>query len=315
MPYVNKSLLNRHNIDSLILASMSKKSIEYKAFGPLLDNSHERLVSCNSIFQIASISKLLTSCIVLRLHKQCLIDLYCPYQVCSESDPRCFTLSELLQHRSGIVNDMGYSGFSANDSIRQLPDPLEIELNKHYHSECCSTYHYCGINYRAIQRILENQLNVSFEDLLCEMICIPLQMYNTTSSVSKLDQALTIHGFNQYGKVLDGGWNLFTGCEAAAGIWSSASDLCKLVKALLKSSIDSERDFFDITWRDLVNTKLSGNYRYGCFVESTISSLRIGHSGRNPGYQSMLWFNPRNHTGEVTLGNDDKSPLRIFRES
>lgn len=306
MPVLYKCLSGSYESKCFIQASINDQAVEYLPYGVFNVDSSTHSVSPNSIFQIGSISKLLTSCIVFCLSKKGFIDLNYPYQVCNASDPRRFTLSELMQHRSGIINHMGYSGFSRNDASNHLPDSLEIELRSHYHSGYQSIYHYCGINYRAIQRILEAQLQTSFEDLLCEMICRPLGLINTTSSVIKLDSELTIDGCDQYGNKLEGGWNLFTGCEAAAGIWSSASDLSKLMNALLKSTNESESSLFNMTWRDLVNTKLSGRYRFGCFVINTQSCLRLGHSGRNPGYQSIFWFNPRRKTGVVALWNDDQ---------
>lgn len=311
MLILDKSLLRSYELNCFIQASLHNQVVEYLPYGVLIGDSSVQPVSSDSIFQIGSISKLLTSCIVFCLCKKGLIDLHYPYQVCDASDPRSFTLCELMQHRSGIVNHIGYSGFNINDSSKQLPESLETELRNHYYSGYQSIYHYCGINYRAIQRILEVQLKTPFEDLLCEMICEPLKLIHTTSCVSKLDRALTIEGCDQHGNKLEGGWNLFTGCEAAAGIWSSASDLCQLMKALLKSTKESESSSFNTTWRDLVNTKQSGRYRFGCFVINAQSCLRLGHSGRNPGYQSIFWFNPRNKVGVVTLWNDDRINSQI----
>lgn len=306
---LDKKLLDSCGVNCFIQASIYEKVVDYTPYAALRYDSFVHTVSPDSIFQICSVSKLLTACIVVSLSKKGLVDLHSRYQVFNSSELRGFSLYELLLHRSGIIGPSGYPGVENICLSTQLLSPLLTEISEYYSPKHQSVYHYCGINYRLIQRILEEYVEASFEDLLWEFICKPLGLSKTTSSLSKLDRQFCIKGSDQSGMDLPGGFNLFTDCEAAAGIWSSASDLSKLMIALLKSEKESDRSSFNVTWRDLINTHTSGHYRFGCILDKNLP-LKLGHSGRNPGFQSRFWFNPCNRSGVVLLWNNDKpSPL------
>ena len=306
---LNEKSLSSCDVNCFVQALIYDQGVEYMPYGILIDDSFLRPVSPDSTFQIGSLSKLLTACIVLSLSKKGLVDLHKRYQVFNSTELRGFSLYELLLHRSGIIGPSGYTGVVNIGSSAQLHSTLLAEISEYYSPKHQSIYHYCGINYRLIQRILQEYVEASFEDLLLEFICKPLDLGKTTSSLSKLDRQFCIKGSDQSGMDLPGGFNLFTDCESAAGIWSSASDLSKLMMALLKSKKESDRSSFNVTWRDLINTHTSGHYRFGCILDKNLP-LKIGHSGRNPGYQSRFWFNPCNRTGIVLLWNNDRqSPL------
>ena len=306
---LDEKLLSSCDINCFIQASIHEQAVEYMPYGVLIDDSFVRPVSPDSIFQIGSVSKLLTACIVVSLSKKGLVDLHSRYYFFNSLELRGFSLHELLLHRSGIIGPSGYPGVENISLSAQLLSPLLTELSEYYSPKHQSVYHYCGINYRAIQRILEENVEASFEDLLWEFICKPLGLSQTTTSLSKFDRQFWIKGSDENGMYLPGGFNLFTDCEAAAGIWSSASDLSKLMIALLKSEKEIDQSSFNITWRDLINTRTSGHYRFGCILDNNFP-LKLGHSGRNPGFQSRFWFNPRNRAGVVLLWNNDKpNPL------
>ena len=306
---LNEKSLSSCDVHCFVQALIHEQAVDYIPYGALIDDSLVHPVSPDSIFQICSVSKLLTACIVVSLSKSGLVDLHRRYQVFNTTALRGFSLYELLLHRSGIIGPSGYPGVENIGLSTQPLSTLLTEISEYYSPKHQSIYHYCGINYRLIQRILEEYVKASFEDLLWEFICKPLDLSQTTSSLSKLDRQFCIKGSDQSGMDLPGGFNLFTDCEAAAGIWSSASDLSKLMIALLKSEKESDRSSFNITWRDLINTHTSDHYRFGCILNKN-SPLKIGHSGRNPGFQSRFWFNPCNRSGVVLLWNDDKpSPL------
>ena len=89
-------------------------------------------------------------------------------------------------------------------------------------------------------------------------------------------------------------------------------DLGNLMSYLLEEKTRKESGHdSSISWTNLVNTVPGGRYRNGCFVIETEEKLKIGHTGRNPGYQACLWLNPKEMAGVATLWNSDKSSRHI----
>ena len=269
-------------------------------------------LSVDSPFQIGSLSKLLTACVVLQLCKLDFLDLHSPYPISASDQSICFTLDELLRHRSGVFGPHGYMGSRLGaDSEQSFPD-LELEIRDYFNSNYKTRYHYSGINYRAIQFILESQLGQAYRDLLMIHLCEPLGLLNTSSTFTDFNQLHLVRGFDQHQMMIPDGWHSFVGIEAAAGIWSSLYDLSKLMSALL---LHKDRPVtmgcFHVSWRDLINTHFPEQYRYGCIVSSKLSFTKIGHTGRNPGFQSIFWLIPCLRKGVITLWNSDKVDTQI----
>tara|TARA_B100000482_G_scaffold126440_1_gene91627 strand:+ start:332 stop:1300 length:969 start_codon:yes stop_codon:yes gene_type:complete len=304
-------LVNQTTVDSLahgiVLEDRSSSWIYKKRSSEM--NSE---LSVDSPFQIGSLSKLLTACVVLQLCKLGFLDLYSLYPISASDQSICFTLDELLRHRSGILGPQGYLGFRLGEDSQQSFPELEVEIRENFNGNYKTRYHYSGINYRAIQFILESQLGQTYRDLLKIHLCEPLGLFNTSSSFADFNQLHLVKGFDQHQTMIPDGWHSFVGIEAAAGIWSSLFDLSKLMSELLLHKEGSvTMDGFHVSWRDLINTHCAEPYRYGCFVSKSSSLIKIGHSGRNPGFQSLFWFTPALRKGVITLWNTDQFDKQI----
>ena len=64
---LDEKLLSSCDINCFIQASIHEQAVEYMPYGVLIDDSFVRPVSPDSIFQMVSVSKLLSSCIVVSL--------------------------------------------------------------------------------------------------------------------------------------------------------------------------------------------------------------------------------------------------------
>ena len=304
-------LVNQTTVDSLahgIVLEDRFSSWIYKKRSSEMNSE----LSVDSSFQIGSLSKLLTACVVLQLCKMGFLDLYSLYPISASDQSICFSLDELLRHRSGILGPQGYLGFRLSEDTQQSFPELEVEIREYLNSNYKTRYHYSGINYRAIQFILESQLGQTYRDLLKIHLCEPLGLFNTSSTFTDFNQLHLVKGFDQHQMMIPEGWHSFVGIEAAAGIWSSLYDLSKLMSALLLHKEGPvTMDGFHVSWRDLINTHFPEQYRYGCIVSNNLSFTKIGHTGRNPGFQSIFWFIPALRKGVITLWNSDKVDSQI----
>ena len=135
-------------------------------------------VNEHTVFQVASVSKWITSFGVLKLVEQGKLDLDTPIDDYltrwhlpeSEFDNRKVTIRRLLSHSSGLVDDLGYSGFTPD----QTPQTIEASLTKAadgFYSEGIarvgfepgSQYMYSGAGYTILQLLIEEVSGQSFQ--------------------------------------------------------------------------------------------------------------------------------------------------------
>ena len=272
-------------------------------------------VTIRTPFQIGSVSKLLTACIVLILEKKGVLSLQ---TTISDAFGNCWgecsgiALCELLTHRSGIRGANGYKGVCSIMSSDEAFGTIENEIRLSYKDIYRGLYAYCGTNFRIIQAILEKLVGCEFEEILQRFLCEPLEMKATSADVRKLVEYEPVKGYSIHEGLMKSRWNHFPGCEAAAGIWASVEDLGNLMSYLLEDKMVGESGSnHDISWKDLVSTMPTGRYRNGCFVVETMESLKVGHTGRNPGYQASFWLKPKERTAAATLWNSDRPNKHI----
>ena len=148
-------------------------------------------------FQIGSVSKLLTACIVLILEKQGIVSLQMTVSdVLGDLWGECsgITLGELITHRSGIRGETGYRGVHLMLSSDEAFGTIEYEIRSNYKDRYRGKYFYCGINFRIVQAMLEKVVGWGFEETLQRYLCEPLEMKATSADVRKLAEYGPVQG-------------------------------------------------------------------------------------------------------------------------
>lgn len=247
-------------------------------------------ITAQTLFPLASVSKFISACLVVALAKQKLIDLHQPLHWLDDQAgfEITLTLAQLLSQRSGFSKSVGFEGLHpGKDSL-----PSEIDSSV----LCYSTYNplainrfcYSGCHFWLLQKILESELGQPYEQLLQRWLCQPLALQQTTSHApsSTLDNVALGHDLR--GRVLDGGWRLFAGVEAAAGLWTSPADLDRLLTGLLRASTACDAEAAPLLLQDLLMDGQADGYHLGVNVVRTSLGIRLSHWGINPGYQAAL---------------------------
>ena len=128
-------------------------------------------------------------------------------------------------------------------------------------------------------------------------------MTQTTCTVSSSCLGVA-SGHDCFTQPLAGGWHQFPDCEAAAGIWSSAEDLSRLIEHLLSPSVDCGL-CPRLRWNDLVVDEKKFGYHYGLIRRKYKSRVLYSHSGINPGYQSYVHIEPDRGKAFLLLSNKE----------
>jgi CubicO group peptidase (beta-lactamase class C family) len=170
-----------------------------------------------------------------------------------------------------------------------------------------SAYHYSGGGYEIAEALMQDATGKPFPQLMRELVLDPMAM--TDSSFDQPPNAALMaratSGHFGDGKELPGRFHLFPE-HAAAGLWSTPTDLAKLLVQLAHtwqgfSSIFLHRR----TLQEMLTPQNGGPYGLGAAVAGDGASLVLMKRGQNIGYQGYLILYPATGQGMVVMTNSD----------
>ena len=170
-----------------------------------------------------------------------------------------------------------------------------------------SAYHYSGGGYEIAEALMQDATGKPFPQLMRDLVLDPMGM--TDSSFDQPpDAALTARATSGHfgdGKELPGRFRLFPE-HAAAGLWSTPTDLAKLLVQLAHtwqgfSSIFLHRR----TLQEMLTPQNGGPCGLGAAVAGDGASLVLMKRGQNIGYQGYLILYPATGQGLVVMTNSD----------
>jgi CubicO group peptidase (beta-lactamase class C family) len=229
---------------------------------------------------------------------------------------RPVTLRGLLSHGAGLSVHGFYPGYQPG---APLPTNIQIlngqppAVNQPVRVEIApgSAWRYSGGGYQVVQQLLTEDMRTDFPTLMSNLVFQPLGMNRSSFEQFPLAGAPTgsAVGHGRDGTALPGGWGLMPEM-AAAGLWSTASDLARLTIALQRSWRGQNRRFLSATTTHEMFRRQIGNWGLGFELQGQGRALRFRHFGDNPGYKAVIIGYPETGQGAVILTNGDRgSPL------
>ncbi|MEY8021637.1 serine hydrolase domain-containing protein [Muriicola sp. SD30] len=218
----------------------------------------------NSLFKIASISKLYDAVAVTKLVSDGRLSLdktiadYLPELVGRIENADKITLRLMIQHRSGIPNFTDAPNFWEAPT-ETYEEGLALILDKPANFEPGEDYEYCNTNYLLINKIMDDELGYGNFRFIQEEILTPLNLTNTYASLSEVNVADVMSGYH-VGYPYDLKTNDY-------GMHATAEDVGTFLRALNDGSLfePGEQEIY------------SSIYEYE-------------HSGWVPGYQSFAKY-------------------------
>jgi len=228
------------------------------------DRENKIPADSQSLFKIASISKLYTAVSIAKLAKANELSLddtladYFPELVDRIENAETITLKMMVQHRSGIPNftdnpayweDEQENGKRALDFALDLPASFKPDKG----------YEYSNTNYLLLRRIIDKVLGYSHEQYIKETILRPLNLNNTFFSLKEVNLDDVMSGY-------------YVGIDKdfktnENGMLATAEDVGTFLRALNDGSVfnEGERDIY-------------------------ASIYEFEHGGLVPGYQSLAEY-------------------------
>lgn len=338
---LNYAQLSNKQIDALVKRTMETFEVPGIAVAVLKDGKviHSEgygtrslksggKVDENTLFGVASNTKAVTAAALAQLIDEGKLEwdtkvtniipefkLYDPY-VTSE-----FTVRDLLTHRSGL-------GLGAGDLMvfpaSNVTTTEELIHNLRYLkpvSSFRSKYDYDNLLYIVAGEVVARVSDMTYEDYVEENILKPLKMDNTAMSWHEIeDRSNVIDGHAPVnGELVPVGLSFTEAANAAAGIYSSITDMSKWVQAQLNEGrygeglqqrLFSEKEHREMwTPQTLIRTG-KGNYNthfkaygLGWNLSDVNGYLQVTHTGGLLGIVSQVIMIPELELGIIVLTN------------
>ena len=285
-------------------------------------------VTTGTLFQAASISKPVTALGTLRLVEKGILDLDAPvndklvsWKVPENefSEKEKVTLRRLLTHSAGLT----VSGFPGYAPSEQIPTPVQVlDGEKPANTPPVridmipgSAWRYSGGGFVVTQLLVADVSGRSFQEYMQATVLVPLGMDHSTFEQplppEKADQAVSGHRVN--GEVVQGRWHVYPEL-AAAGLWTTPSDLCRFAIELQKSVAGESNKIISQEMAVKMLAPGIGNWGLGVGLGESMEAEKrsFSHGGGNKGFICMLFAFVNKGQGAVMMTNSDGGNELVF---
>ena len=285
----------------------------FTAYGKLGKES-EQPIDKNSLFEIASITKILTSNLIAqavaenKIKLDDCIDNYLPKVYVLHQDLRNkIKISDLASHQSGLP-DIDFGKLIALNSQQPVStvnqETLTNLINNCSELKDYGTYRYSTIGYTLLGQILEQAYGKPYDKIISNKIIKPLQLQNTLTKDFNLKNTTIGHnpegGIQEFFK-----WNV----TAPAGlIKSDAEDMVKYLKAVLtkgnpiyEAALLTEKPYYKDEKREM---------GLGLGMMTDDQNTIYSKSGDSMGQSSIICYNRAKNWGIIILLNQRNSKMR-----
>jgi CubicO group peptidase (beta-lactamase class C family) len=316
------AVMKAHGVPGASVAVLRDFEIEWaNGFGVArLDGG--RPVDTLTVFQAASISKAVTALAVLRLVAQGRLDLdqdvntyLTSWKVPTNEHTRGtpLTLRHILSHTGGLTVG-GFAGYAAGAALPTVPQLLDGMPPANHEAVRVVTvpgtrFEYSGGGTTIAQLVLSDQLSLPFPEVMRRLVLEPVGMrFSTFEQPLPADLAPFASAGHEGGKAVAGGSHTYPEM-AAAGLWTTASDLARFVVAIQRSRLGLRGAVLPKDLADQMTAPVlpdSFGLGFERFPKDEAERPLFGHTGGNKGYRSWLLASRDTGDGIVVLTNADR---------
>lgn len=220
----------------------------------------------------------------------------------------------MLSHQSGIIDpEDSFIEPNSNEGIPSMVGLLngktpycKVPIQVKYEPE--SDFQYSDAGYCIIQLLIEDVTSKPFENIIDELIFQPLNMHNSTLTMSISDEKVNNFscGHNKGGELVDGKYTIYP-YPAASGLWTTSSDLSILIIELINSLKGKSKIGLSVRKaKEIIASQGRKEWTgLGIFLDNSKGELEISSLGWCVGYQCMMVAYPYLETGLVIMTNTD----------
>lgn len=271
-----------------------------------------------TLFQAASISKPVTAMAALKMVEDGKLALdrdinsYTTFwKLPKDIDNSPVTLRQLLSHTGGTTVS-GYAGYAAGQAVPQLVQILNgaapaNSRGVHVSTRPGSVWRYSGGGYSVVQYVMTQKSPEGFPALLESTVLKPVGMHDSSFeqplSAARLARAALPH--DRQGKPVAGGPHTYPEL-AAAGLWTTPSDLARFAIELRRSAAGQANHVLSQTMANLMLNPVLDGYSLGLRMSGDGQAQSFSHGGSNEGYRNRLIAYTERGDGLVIMSNGER---------
>jgi len=315
--------MEHYNVAGLTIGLINNGQLSMTECFGVLEEGTQNEVNSNSLFSACSMSKFLTSVLVMKLTEQGIFDLdedvnkrLTSWKVPDNdlTKHEKVTLRKLLSHQSGIIDpEDSFIELNSNEDIPFMVELLEgrtpyctdsIEVKY----EPGSDFQYSDAGFCIIQQLIEDVTGKPFKELMHELIFGPLKMENSTLETEILEAKSGGFscGHKSDGKIVDVRYPIYP-YPAASGLWTNPTDLATLVIELMDAlKGESKIGLSTSKAKEIINPQGCKEWSgLGLFLDDSEQNIEVSSLGWGVGFQCMMVAYPYLGKGAVIMINTD----------
>ncbi len=319
--------MRHYNVPGVSVAVIDEGRLAWATAYGFKEAGGQEPVTPETLFQAASISKPATAMGALRLVDQGALDLDAPVndKLVSWQIPESefsanekVTLRRLLTHSAGLT----VSGFPGYAVSAPVPTPVQVLDGTGSANTPAvrvdiipgAQWRYSGGGFVVAQVLMADVSGRTFSDYMKTTVLDPLGMNHSTFEqplpLDKAAQAASGHQAN--GEAVPGKWHVYPEL-AAAGLWTTPSDLCRLAIELQKSVAGESNQVLTRETADRMLSPGIGRWGLGIGLGSATEAQKqtFSHGGGNKGFTCMLFAYVHQGQGAVVMTNSDNGSALV----
>ncbi|NOU58496.1 class A beta-lactamase-related serine hydrolase [Marinifilum sp. JC070] len=305
--------MNQYNIPGLSIGIIKNDSIIYSKGYGIRSIKNRGLVTENTVFHTASISKLFTAVAIMKLAEQNalriddkLVDIL-PDLLYNDKRVKEISIKNLLNHTSGLPDIGNYHWENYNQSDNSLKEYV-LGLSLQLESEPNTEYHYSNLGYDILGHVIEKASGTSFDDFMKKHILNPSGMHQSDFRHFKIADSLQTAPHSKHwlsGNVYTRKTYPYTREHAASSTLNSSSkELSKWMISFLQllENPKNGKNYAAMLAPSFESYPYMG---LGFQLGKINAKNTIGHYGGDKGFRSYLLMIPEEKIGLVVLANCD----------
>jgi len=318
-----KERMKFYHVNGVSIAVIKDYKIEWaRGFG-WADSAAQYPVTTSTLFQAGSMSKSLNGVGILKLAQEEKLNVEedinkylttwkFPYD--SLSHGKKITVANLLSHTAGL-NVHGFPGYEKGDTI---PTLLQILNGEHPANTIAvrSAFEpslkgkYSGGGTTISQLIVQDITNMPYDKFMWENVLKPMGMVNSSfTQPPTKNQKQLASGYYVDGKEVKGKFHIYPE-QAAAGLWTTPSDLAKyIIETQLSLQGQSNKVLSQAMTKLMLTPYKNKTFALGVFIDTIGGQVYFSHSGQDRGFIGRYFGSIDGGNGVVVMANTDDIPI------